>query len=102
MPRQPVILSNGRKFPTKRATLEHFREILHDYTDSAEIVDPEHHDDLAALLERYDNTVTGEPQTKIGAGIARFERRRNTGAGYSTPGFWVVRTDGSATDFSFY
>jgi hypothetical protein len=53
-------------------------------------------------LERYDNTVTLEPDSKIGSGIARFERRRNSGVGYSTPGFWVVRTDGSDTDFSFY
>lgn len=102
MAKQRIALSNGRIFPTKTATRDHFRAILHAYADGSEIIDPAHHDDLAALLERYDNTVTAEPNSKIGSGIVRFERRRNTGAGYSTAGFWVVRTDGSDTDFSFY
>jgi hypothetical protein len=54
-----------------------------------------------ALLERYDNAITDTP-SKIGTGIDHFERRTNAGSGYSTPSFWVVRTDGSSTDFSFY
>jgi hypothetical protein len=36
--------------------------------------------------------------TKVGVGVERFEVRRNFG---NTDGFWIVRTDGSETDFSF-
>ena len=48
MAKQPIDLSNGRMFPTKTATRHHFKVILHAYADGAEIVDPAHHDDLAA------------------------------------------------------
>jgi hypothetical protein len=100
--KQAIILSNGREFPSKTVARDHFKAILHANTDGAEILKPAHHSHLTALLERYDNTVTADHASKIGSGIASFERRRNIGAGYSTPGFWVVRTDGSETDFSFY
>jgi hypothetical protein len=102
MGKRSMTLSDGRRFPTQTAAVEHFRSILHAYPDGAVIVDPAHHADLAALLERYDNTATTDQNSKIGSGIERFERRVNTGVGYSTPGFWVVRKDGSDTDFSFY
>ena len=91
----------GREFKTQTAAIEHFRAILHAYGNGSIIEDPAHHDDLVALLERYDAAITDTP-SKIGVGIERFERRLNAESGYSTPGFWVVRSDGSATDFSFY
>lgn len=97
----PFVLSNGREFKSQKAAKEHFREILRAYENGRVITDPSHHDDLVALLERYDNAVT-DTSSKIGTGIDHFERRINPGSGYSTPGFWVVRTDASSTDFSFY
>ena len=96
-----IALNNGRDWKTQTAAIEHFRSILHAYKNGDTVTDPSHHDDLAALLERYDDSITRE-LSKIGSGIERFERRINGQAGYATPGFWVVRTDGSATDFSFY
>jgi hypothetical protein len=39
--------------------------------------------------------------TKGDGQIAHFERRLNTGTGWSSSGFWVVRQDGTATDFSY-
>lgn len=63
--------------------------------------DPVDHDDLSALLERYDSAITDAPP-KIGSGVVGFVRRLNRGPGYTSPGFWVIRTDGSETDFSFY
>lgn len=99
--KKPITLSNGKEWPTQEAAKEHFRGIRDSYRDGETIADAGHHDDLAALLERYDNTVTSDTSSKIGCGIERFERRLNTGVGWSTPGFWVVRTDGTATDFSF-
>ncbi|MEW5687799.1 MAG: DUF3223 domain-containing protein [Pseudomonadota bacterium] len=58
------------------------------------------HDDLLALLERYDATVS-VGQTKLGAGVRAFQRRMNRGEGWQTAGFWVLRVDGTETDFSF-
>ncbi len=95
-----ITLSNGREWKTQKDALDHFRRILRSYDDDTVIDDPVHHDDLAALLERYDMTITNAP-SKIGCGIAHFMRRLNYGVGYSTAGFWVVRTDGTKTDFSF-
>jgi hypothetical protein len=96
-----IVLSNGWEWKSQKAAIEHFREILHSYGNGEVITDAGHIDDLAALLERYDNAITRDP-SKIGSGIERFERRINADTGYSTPGFWVVRTDGTDTDFSFY
>ena len=64
------------------------------------MTDYDDHSDLSALLERFDVLVAdGAP--KIGVGIERFERRLNKGDGWSSTGFWVVRTDRTSTDFSY-
>jgi hypothetical protein len=95
-----VELSNGRIWKTKTAAKQHFRDILARYNDNDVITDFGDHCDLCALLERFDILVT-DGASKIGPGIKQFERRLNKGDGWSSPGFWVVRTDGTATDFSF-
>ncbi len=96
-----VSLTNGKEWRTQKAAIEHFRALLHRYGNGAIIDAPEDHDDLAALLVRYDSAVA-DRVSKIGCGIDHFERRLNAAEGRTTPGFWVIRTDGSATDFSFY
>jgi hypothetical protein len=55
-----------------------------------------------ALIERFDPVLdaVGEP-TKGAGQIAHFERRLNTGTGWSTSGFWIVRQDSTETDFSY-
>ncbi|WP_281983903.1 DUF3223 domain-containing protein [Azonexus hydrophilus] len=60
------------------------------------------HADLVALIERFAPVLdaVGEP-TKGAGQIAHFERRLNTGTGWSTSGFWVVRQNGTETDFSY-
>ena len=70
------------------------------YKDNEAVEVREDHDDLLALLERYDEAITDGP-SKIGVGVEVFFRRRNFGEGYSTPSFWVRRTNGSETDFSY-
>lgn len=91
-----------RKFTTQKAALGHFREMLHRYNDGDVINSPEDHADLVALIERYDFVLdrAGEPLKGQGQ-IKHFERRRNPGPGWSSHGFWVVREDGSDTDFSY-
>ncbi len=70
------------------------------YADGNVVEDRNDHDDLVALLIRYDEAIT-DGSSKIGTGIDHFTRTRNNFNGYSTPSFWVHRTDGTATDFSY-
>ena len=98
---KPVQLANGRSWPTQKDALDHFREILARYASNQRIDTPEDHDDLCALLIRYDMTATSGQGTKRGSGIAYFSRERNVGEKWSTDGFHVHRTDGSAIDFSY-
>jgi len=98
---KPVEIGS-RSFRTQKSALEHYKEILHRYRDGERVADPSDHADLVALIERYDPILeeVGEP-AKGGGQIGHFERRLNTGTGWSSPGFWVVRQDGNATDFSY-
>jgi hypothetical protein len=98
---KPVAIGS-RSFRTQSSALEHFKALLHRYKDGQCISDQGDHADLVALIERYDPVLdaVGEP-TKGDGQIAHFERRLNTGIGWSSSGFWVVRQDGTATDFSY-
>ena len=95
-----IDLPNGRSWGTQKAALAHFKEMLGRYGDNAVVENRADHDELVALLERYDGVITDGPP-KIGNGVDAFIRKRNAGEGYSTPGFWVRRLDGSETDFSY-
>lgn len=98
---KPVVIG-AHSFRTQSAALEHYKAILHRYKDSQRIDDATDHADLAALIDRYDPVLSAVGETTKGDGqIAHFERRLNTGTGWSSSGFWVVRQDGSATDFSY-
>ena len=98
---KPVVIGS-RSFRTQKSALEHYKALLHLYQDGDRISDPGDHADLVALIERYDPILdeVGEPAKGCGQ-IGHFERRLNTGTGWSNSGFWVVRLDGSATDFSY-
>lgn len=91
-----------RSFRTQKNALDHYKSLLNRYQDGQRISDPVDHADLVALIERYDPILdeVGEPAKGCGQ-IGHFERRLNTGTGWSNSGFWVVRQDGSATDFSY-
>ncbi|MCP3379995.1 DCL family protein [Bradyrhizobium sp. CCGUVB4N] len=95
-----VSLPNGRFWKAQTAALDHFKDMLRRYADEETVEHYLDHDDLVALLERYDAVIIDGP-TKIGRGIDYFFRRQNAGQGFSTPGFWVRRVDGSETDFSY-
>src|SRR5512136_1974722 len=98
---KPLVIG-ARSFRTQSSALAHFKALLHRYQDGQRIVDPGDHAELLALIERYDLALdeVGEPAKGAGQ-IAHFERRLNTGTGWSSSGFWVVRLDGTATDFSY-
>jgi hypothetical protein len=94
-----VKLSNGKCWPSQKAALDHFQQMLERYADDQAVDDAQDHDDLAALIERYDLAIyAGTP--KAGTGIDHFERRRYGTKSFSSVAFWVVRTRGDATDFS--
>ena len=91
--RKPVIIG-AHTFPTKKEATGHIRRILYATVPGMPVA-PEDHPFLLALVERHPHAVR-----KIGAGVLRFEVRPNpTYPG--NYGFWIVRTDGSETDFSF-
>jgi hypothetical protein len=81
-----------REYPTKTAAQEAIRKVLYRYQPGETVGRPEDQEFLADLVQNHP-----DPASKIGVGIARFEVRRNL----KTPGFWIIRTDGSDTDFSF-
>lgn len=97
-----IVLSNGKRWSTQGSALQHFKDMLHAYEDEETVEDRDHHEDLVALVERFDEAHAAQGQaTKAGIGIDSFFRRRNAGEGWSTPSFWVRRTDGSETDISY-
>ncbi|MGY4349721.1 hypothetical protein ACVWXM_006214 [Bradyrhizobium sp. GM7.3] len=98
---KPINFPNGRSWKTQTAALAHFKAMLARHSDNQIVEGRPDHDDLVALLERYDDAVITDSPAKIGSGVEHFFRRRNVGEGYSTPGFWVHRTDGTDTDFSY-
>ena len=98
---KPVVIGS-RSFRTQKSALDHYKALLHRYQDGDRISDPGDHADLVALIERYDPILDQVGEQAKGRGqIGHFERRLNTGTGWSNSGFWVVRLDGSATDFSY-
>jgi hypothetical protein len=97
---KPIQLANGQAWKSQSAALEHFKQMLARHADEQTVEDRVDHDDLLALLVRYDESVTDQP-SKIGVGVDSFFRRRNVFEGFSTPSFWVRRTDNSETDWSY-
>lgn len=100
MAKKPVRLANGKEWPSRGDAISYFRELRDRYPISTPILDRSDHEDLLALLERYDLAIT-DGSGKIGAGVEHFETRVNVTNGGRSVGFWAVRIDGSETDFSF-
>lgn len=100
MAKKPVRLNNGKEWPSRGDAINYFRELRDRQSIGAPISEPSDHDDLLALLERYDFAI-GDAPGKIGVGVNHFETRINVTNGGRSVGFWVVRVDGSETDFSF-
>jgi hypothetical protein len=80
------------EFPTKKAAKDFFKEMLARYADG-EDVSEEDTAHLDKLLERHP-----EATQKIGCGIKRFYRQRTE---KGTSCFWLERTDGTKTEFSY-
>jgi hypothetical protein len=92
MPPKPLTI-NGKQFAKRGAAIDHFRSMLNRHSIGQVVHQPDA-DDLADLVLRHPEAVE-----KIGTGIDHFEIRAAPQFGGQC--FWIVRTDGSATDFSF-
>ncbi len=104
MVKKSVTLANGRHFNTQGEAEAHFRGTRDAYDEGVRIDDPAHHADLLALLERYDASVFDGPAKSYG-GVDHFFCRLNVnperGPKWASRGFWVMRKNVTATDFSF-
>lgn len=82
----------GRTFPSKAAAEEALREILYRYP-LGRVPLGDDHDFLVAAVDNHPSA-----ELKRGTGIAYFLVRSHL---YGTRAFFIQRTDGSITDFSF-
>ena len=92
----------NRSFGSYKEADAHYKSILDRADFNRPIFAPKDHKDLCALIQRYNPVLeTHGVPTKIPAPISHFEKKWNRGVGFSTPGLWLVCTDGFATDFSY-
>ncbi|MBD1810957.1 DCL family protein [Microcoleus vaginatus DQ-U2] len=91
MARQPIVLK-GIEFKFQKDAIEHFKNMLERYRNGQTIAGDDS-DMLLALLDRHPQA--GE---KIGCGVKRLYKDRTD---MPTSCFWIERTDGSRTDFSY-
>ncbi len=91
MSAQPVCIGT-RVYATKSAALDAIRCIRNEVYARTYTL-PWEDSYLRDLIELHPDA-----EEKIGSGIDYFEARQNIGG---TIGFWIVRVDGSETDFSF-
>ena len=97
----PVVLPNGKSWKNKGDAKDHFKDMLSRHAVGVRIVDDEDHNDLVALLTVYDSVLPAGEPSKVGAGIAYFEKRMDTDHPGRTFCFFVVRRDGTSIDFSY-
>lgn len=84
---------NGERFPTKEAVKARVQGILNGGAIGQPLGQSEERIMLDLLAHHYD------AKSKIGCGVARIEIRRSPEYGSKT--FYIVRKDGSTTDFSY-
>jgi Protein of unknown function (DUF3223) len=91
MARKPITIG-AKEFKFQKDALAFFKKMLNSYRANRTIEEGDH-EFLLALLERHP-----EAARKIGVGIKRFYKAPTE---MGTSCFWVERTDGSKTDFSY-
>lgn len=97
MAKSVTLAKAGRHWKTQTEARAHFSAMLKRYKRGQQVPPGADHNDLAALLELYDET--GE---KRGSGIASFFLERDIEHGGMNDCFYVKRTDGSQIDFSIH
>ena len=93
MKREPIQVG-VRTFKTKSAAVSHFREILN-RVEVGRVLERDDLTDVLSLIERHH-----EREQKVGSGISRIRVVMNPEF-RSQRCFWIERTDGTETDFSY-
>lgn len=93
--RQRSYTVGGKQFKTKTAVIDYTKETLAGSPLGVALTG-ERFNVLRDLLDLHP-----EAKQKVGCGVERIEVRSNREFGEKARGFWVVRTDGSETDFSY-
>lgn len=83
----------GKEFKNKEEIKKYVRSIVDSYTDNTWL-NPEDFNFIMEIIKLHD-----EAESKIGPGIAGIWIKKNYP--YMTRGFWITRTDGTITDFSW-
>ena len=91
MARKPIIIGS-KEFKFQKDALAFFKDMLNSHRAN-KTIEGENHELLLAILERHP-----EADQKIGAGVERFYKAPTE---MGTSCFWIERTDGSKTDFSY-
>jgi len=86
---------NGEHFWTKRQLTERVRRILHSYKPYQKLKRKDFKF-MLSLLQNHERA-----NEKVGCGVKAIEVRVNTKYGATNYSFWIIRTDGSETDFSY-
>jgi hypothetical protein len=94
MPRGPVLVGS-RSFALKKDVEQVCREILYRYEPGSRVIESADEQFLLDLLELHP-----QQNEKFGGGVAHFEVRANPRFVRQRT-FYLVRVDGSETDFSF-
>ena len=89
----PAVLG-GIRYTTKSQVKARAQAILRAYAPGTSVSNADDYNFLLDLIDWHPNRAA-----KVGAGVRRFEVRRN--AGMPSAGFFVVRVDGTDTDFSY-
>lgn len=92
MATRPPIQVGSVSFATKKALTEFTRSILYRYQPGHTVTDPADHEFLLGLLSLH-----RQAAKKIGVGVQSFQVESQWG----NQGFWLTRTDGTRTDWSF-
>ncbi len=91
MPTKPIRV-HDKLFPTKTAATHAIRAVLYRYPPGQTLNEKDAHFMLGVLA------LHKEAAQKVGVGVASFSVEVNP---HGTRGFWLTRTDGTRTDFSF-
>ncbi|MDH2429680.1 DCL family protein [Sphaerisporangium sp. TRM90804] len=94
MAAKPILIGE-QLFSKKSDALQACRDVLYHYPAGARVHDPTHERFLIDLLQLHPDT-----ERKVGSGIDHFEIRANP-LYPNQVSFFIVRTDGSETEFSF-
>ena len=96
----PIVLSNGRQWPTQAEAVQHFHAMLGRYADGDPISDSEDIDDLTALFVRYENWLLRRLPPRKLEEVVSFSRQLIISDQGSHSAFFFHLPNGASREFS--